>query len=110
MENNNYKDVMDLINEEINLILTKVFINIEEKEKIDQEKCDADIKFNTLNLDDIISQVNNTNNIFSSFDNVILSNSMNNLLNNNNENKKEPIKIETIEELLLNEEQITEII
>ena len=110
MENNYNKDVINLINEEINLILIKVFERIEEKEKINEEKCDADIKFNTLNLDDIISQVNNSNNIFTSFDNIILSNSMNNLINNDNENKKEPIKINNIEELLLNEEQITEII
>ena len=110
MENNYNKDVLNLINEEINLILTKVFMIIEENEKINQERCDADIKFNTLNLDDIISQVNNSNNIFSSFDNIILSNSMNNFLNDDNENKKEPIKINSIEELLLNEEQITEII
>ena len=110
MENNYNKDVINLINEEINLILIKAFERIEEKEKINEEKCDADIKFNTLNLDDIISQVNNSNNIFTSFDNIILSNSMNNLINNDNENKKEPIKINNIEELLLNEEQITEII
>ena len=110
MENNYNKDVINLINEEINLILIKAFELIEEKEKINEEKCDADIKFNTLNLDDIISQVNNSNNIFTSFDNIILSNSMNNLINNDNENKKEPIKINNIEELLLNEEQITEII
>ena len=110
MENNNNKDVINLIDEEINLILTKVFISIEEKEKINQEKCDADIKFNTLNLDDIISQVNNSTNSFSSFDNIILSNSMNNFFNEEKENKKEPIKINNIEELLLNEEQITEII
>ena len=110
MENNYNKDVINLINEEINLILIKAFERIEEKEKINEEKCDADIKFNTLNLDDIISQVNNSNNIFTSFDNIILSNSMNNLINKDNENKKEPIKINNIEELLLNEEQITEII
>ena len=110
MENNNNKDVINLIDEEINLILTKVFISIEEKEKINQEKCDADIKFNTLNLDDIISQVNNSTNSFSSFDKIILSNSMNNFYNEEKENKKEPIKINNIEELLLNEEQITEII
>ena len=109
MENNYNKDVLNIISEELNLILTNVFMTIEENEKINQERCDADIKFNTLNLDDIISQVNN-NNIFSSFDNIILSNSMNNLLNDDNENKKEPIKINNIEELLLNEEQITEII
>ena len=109
MENNNNKDVINLINEELNLILIKTFELIEEKEKINEEKYDADIKFNTLNLDDIISQVNN-NNIFTSFDNIILSNSMNNLINIDNENKKEPIKINNIEELLLNEEQITEII
>ena len=109
MENNNNKDVNYLIKEEINFILTKVFSYIEEKEKINLEKCDGDIKFNTLNLDDIISQVNNNNN-FSSFDNIILSNSMNNLINNDDDAKKEPIKINNIEELLLNEEQITEII
>ena len=82
MENNNNKDVLNIINEEINFILNKVFILIEENEKINEEKCDADIKFNTLNLDDIISQVNNSNNnIFPSFDNIILSNSMNNFNN-----------------------------
>ena len=110
MENNYNKDVINLIDEEINLILIKAFELIEEKEKINEEKCDADIKFNTLNLDDIISQVNNSNNVFTSFDNIILSNSMNNLINNDNGNKKEAIKINNIEELLLNEEQITEII
>ena len=110
MENNNNKDVLNIINEEINYILNKVFIRIKENEKINEEKCDADIKFNTLNLDDIISQVNNSNNnIFPSFDNIILSNSMNNF-NSDEQNKKEPIKINNIEELLLNEEQITEII
>ena len=110
MENNNYNDALDLINEEIILILNKVFEIVEEKEKINQEKCDADIKFNTLNLDDIISQVNSNNNIFTSFDNIILSNSMNNFNIDDNQNKKEPIKINNIEELLLNEEKITEII
>ena len=109
MENNNNKDVTFFIKEEINYILTKVFSYIEENETINLEKCDGDIKFNTLNLDDIISQVNNNNN-FSSFDNIILSNSMNNFMNNDNDKNKEPIKINNIEELLLNEEQITEII
>ena len=110
MENYNNKDVFNVINEEINYILNQVFIRIEENEKINEEKCDADIKFNTLNLDEIISQVNNSNNnIFPSFDNIILSSSMNNF-NNDEQNKKEPIKINNIEELLLNEEQITEII
>ena len=101
---------LDIVKIEINYILSKVEQNIEEKEKINQEKCDADIKFNTLNLDDIISQVNNNNNIFNSFDNIILSNSFNSFTNNDNQTKKEPIKINNIEELLLNEEQITEII
>ena len=110
MENYNNKYVFNIINEEINYILNKVFIRIEENEKINEEKCDADIKFNTLNLDEIISQVNNSNNnIFPSFDNIILSSSLNNF-NNDEQNKKEPIKINNIEELLLNEEQITEII
>ena len=110
MEINNNKDVFNIINEEINFILNKVFICIEETEKINEEKVDADIKFNTLNLDEIISQVNNsTNNIFPSFDNIMLSSSMTNF-NTDEQIKKEPIKINNIEELLLNEEQITEII
>ena len=104
------KDFHDFINEEINFILNKVFSNIEINEKINQERCDADIKFNTLNLDEIISQANNNNNIYSSFDNIILSNSFNNFNNDVNQDKKEPVKINDIEELLLNEEQITEII
>ena len=104
------KDFYDFINEEISFILNKVFTNIEENEKINQERCDADIKFNTLNLDEIISQANNNNNIYSSFDNIILSNSFNNFNNDVNQDKKEPVKINDIEELLLNEEQITEII
>jgi len=103
-------DFHDFINEEINFILNKVFSNIEINEKINQERCDADIKFNTLNLDEIISQANNNNNIYSSFDNIILSNSFNNFNNDINQDKKEPVKINDIEELLLNEEQITEII
>jgi len=104
------KDFYDFINEEISFILNKVFTNIEENEKINQERCDADIKFNTLNLDEIISQANNNNNFYSSFDNIILSNSFNNFNNDVNQDKKEPVKINDIEELLLNEEQITEII
>ena len=104
------KDFHDFINEEINFILNKVFSNIEINEKINQERCDADIKFNTLNLDEIIYQANNNNNIYSSFDNIMLSNSLNNFNNDDNQDKKEPVKINDIEELLLNEEQITEII
>ena len=104
------KDFHEFINEEINFILNKVFSNIEINEKINQERCDADIKFNTLNLDEIISQANNNNNIYSSFDNIILSNSFNNFNIDDNQDKKEPVKINDIEELLLNEEQITEII
>ena len=76
MENNKNKnkDVVDFINSIINSIFQKVFTSIEETEQINQEKTDADIKFNTLNLDDIISQANNSINIFSSFD--IISNSL----------------------------------
>ena len=111
MENNeNHQISLSIAKNEINYILSKVYISIEEKDKIDQEKCDADIKFNTLNLDDIISQVNSNNNIFNSFDNIILSNSLNNFPNSDSQLKKDPIKINDIEELLLNEEQIKEII
>jgi len=109
MENNKNKnkDVIEFIESLINSLFQKMFTEIEETEQINQEKTDADIKFNTLNLDDIISQANNSINIFSSFD--ILSN--NSLLNlEESQAKKEPIKIKNIEELLLNEEQITEII
>ena len=76
MENNKNKnkDGVDFINSIINSIFQKVFTSIEETEQINQEKTDADIKFNTLNLDDIISQANNSINIFSSFD--IISNSL----------------------------------
>ena len=76
MENNKNKnkDVVDFINSIINSIFQEVFTSIEETEQINQEKTDADIKFNTLNLDDIISQANNSINIFSSFD--IISNSL----------------------------------
>ena len=110
MENNKNKDVTEYISSIINSIIEKVFTSIEEIDiSNNPEKADADIKFNTLNLDEIISQVNNSINIFSSFDNILLSN--NSILNSEeNENKKEPIKINNIEELLLNEEQITEII
>jgi len=108
MENNKNKnkDVVDFINSIINSIFQKVFTSIEETEQINQEKTDADIKFNTLNLDDIISQANNSINIFSSFD--IISNSLLNF--EESQTKKEPVEIKNIEELLLNEEQITEII
>ena len=76
MENNKNKnkDVIDFIKSIINSLLQEVFNSIEETEQINQEKTDADIKFNTLNLDDIISQANNSINIFSSFD--IISNSL----------------------------------
>ena len=103
---NKNKDVIDFIQSIINSIFQEVFTVIEETERINQEKVDADIKFNTLNLDDIISQANNSINIFSSFD--ILSNSILNF--EESQSKKEPIEIKNIEELLLNEEQITEII
>ena len=108
MENNKNKnkDVIEFIQSIINSIFQEVFNTIEEKEQINQEKTDADIKFNTLNLDDIISQANNSINIFSSFD--ILSNSLLNF--EESQSKKEPVEIKNIEELLLNEEQITEII
>ena len=108
MENNKNKnkDVVDFINSIINSIFQEVFTSIEETEQINQEKTDADIKFNTLNLDDIISQANNSINIFSSFD--IISNSLLNF--EESQSKKEPVEIKNIEELLLNEEQITEII
>ena len=58
MENNKNKnkDVIEFIQSIINSIFQEVFNTIEEKEQINQEKTDADIKFNTLNLDDIISQ------------------------------------------------------
>ena len=103
---NKNKDVIYFIESLINSLFQKVFNTIEETERINQEKVDADIKFNTLNLDDIISQANNSINIFSSFD--ILSNSFLNL--EENQTKKEPVEIKNIEDLLLNEEQITEII
>ena len=108
MENNKNKnkDVIELIQSIINSLLQEVYITIEETEQINQEKTDADIKFNTLNLDDIISQANNSINIYSSFD--ILSNSLLNF--EESQSKKEPIEIKNIEDLLLNEEQITEII
>ena len=108
MENNKNNDVTEFISSIINSIIEKVFKSIDDFDNSNPEKADADIKFNTLNLDEIISQVNNSINIFSSFDNVLLSNSI--LNSEENETKKEPIKINTIEELLLNEEQITEII
>mgnify|MGYP004447172635 CR=1 FL=1 len=47
-------DTLDLINEELYLIMTKVFIIVEEKEKIDQEKNDADIKLNTISIEEVI--------------------------------------------------------
>ena len=103
---NKNKDVQDFIESIINSLFQKVFTTIEETERINQEKTDADIKFNTLNLDDIISQANNSINIFSSFD--ILSNSFLNF--EESQSKKEPVEIKNIEELLLNEESITEII
>ena len=103
---NKNKDVIDFIESLISSLFQDVFTSIEETERINQEKVDADIKFNTLNLDDIISQANNSINIFSSFD--ILSNSLLNF--EESQTKKEPIEIKNIEELLLNEEQITEII
>ena len=103
---NKNKDVKDFIEFLINSLFQKVFDTIEETERINQEKTDADIKFNTLNLDDIISQANSSINIFSSFD--ILSNSFLNF--EESQTKKEPVEIKNIEDLLLNEEQITEII
>ena len=108
MENNNNKnkDVIEFVQSIITFIFQGVFNTIEETEQINQEKTDADIKFNTLNLDDIISQANNSINIYSSLD--ILSNSLLNL--EESQTKKEPIEIKNIEDLLLNEEQITEII
>ena len=56
MENNKNKnkDVFDFIESIINSLFQKVFIVIEETEQINQEKNDADIKFNTLNFDDLI--------------------------------------------------------
>ena len=108
MENNKNKnkDVTEYITSIINSIFQQVFTTIEETERINQEKTDSDIKFNTLNLDEIISQANNSINIYNSLD--ILSNSLLNF--EESQTKKEPIKIKNIEELLLNEEQITEII
>ena len=108
MENNKNKnkDVTEYISSIINSIFQQVFTTIEETERINQEKTDSDIKFNTLNLDEIISQANNSINIYNSLD--ILSNSLLNF--EESQTKKEPIKIKNIEELLLNEEQITEII
>ena len=103
---NKNKDVIYFIESLINSLFQKVFNTIEETEQINQEKVDADIKFNTLNLDDIISQANNSINIYNSLD--ILSNSFLNL--EENQTKKEPVEIKNIEDLLLNEEQITEII
>ena len=103
---NKNKDVIYFIESLINSLFQKVFNTIEETERINQEKVDADIKFNTLNLDDIISQANNSINIYNSLD--ILSNSFLNL--EENQTKKEPVEIKNIEDLLLNEEQITEII
>ena len=101
MKKNIEDDTKDLINEEINLILTKAFIIIEEKEKINQEKNDSDIKFNTISIEEIMSQSNNTN--FTPFENNLN-------LSSNKIESVEPIKINNIEELLLNETQITEII
>ena len=103
---NKNKDVINFIESLINSLFQKVFDAIEETERINQEKTDADIKFNTLNLDDIISQANNSINIYNSLD--ILSNSFLNL--EESQTKKEPVEIKNIEDLLLNEEQITEII
>ena len=104
-------DTIDLINEELYLIMTKVFIIIEEKEKIDQEKNDADIKFNTISIEEIMTQSSNTyNNTLIPFENEISLSSSKLLPKEEENNEKEPIKIENIEELLLNETQITEII
>ena len=105
------KEAKDLIDEEIYLILAKVFIKIEEKEKINQEKSDADIKFNTISIEEIMSQSNNTNNSISPFENLSSFNLSSSKLSFENDKKeKEPIIINNIEELLLNETQITEII
>ena len=91
MENNKNKnkDVTEYISSIINSIFQQVFTTIEETERINQEKTDSDIKFNTLNLDEIISQANNSINIYNSLD--ILSNSLLNF--EESQTKKEPIKI-----------------
>ena len=105
------KDIKDLIDEEIYLIMAKVFIEIEEKEKINQEKNDADIKFNTISIEEIMSQSNNTINSFNLFENSTSFSLKSSKLNlENDKTEKEPVVINNIEELLLNETQITEII